>query len=318
MQDREKDNGERAEKRSPPGPGLRHPEPVTSRDELPIRPLTPADLSACLDLADDLAWGREEHRWRLLLAAGHGYGIDAPADDPAGGLVAAVVRTSYADRWHAVGMMLVASRRQRRGLGRRLMRRVIEDAAGAPLLLTATDQGRPLYERLGFKAVGGIATVRGTFLAPPPEEAAGGGVAVRPATAADLPEILAYDLSAFGADRTELLTRLPSFADRFLVARTPGGRLAGFGAAWPNVTTTSVGPLVADDEAVARALLTPLALDTPTPARFDVGDWHPELARWLAARGLVESGRTELMVHGVAEAPGALSRRFAPFTLAHA
>ncbi|SOD63789.1 Predicted N-acetyltransferase YhbS [Streptomyces zhaozhouensis] len=293
---------------------------MTSRDDHPpIRPLTPADLSACLDLADEHGWGREEHKWRLLLASGTGYGVDAPEDDPVGGLLASVIRTSYAERWHAVGMMLVAGRHQRRGLGLRLMRRVIEDAAGAPLLLTATDQGRPLYERLGFKAVGGITTLRGTFAAPPAGEDGedAGGVAVRPARAADLPEILAYDLTAFGADRTELLARLPRFADRLLVARTPDGRLAGFGASWPNVSTTSIGPLVADDASVARALLTPLALDTPTPARFDVGDDQPELARWLAARGLKETGRTELMIHGAPAPPGTPARRFAPFSMAH-
>ncbi|RMI38384.1 GNAT family N-acetyltransferase [Streptomyces triticirhizae] len=293
---------------------------MTSLDDLPpIRQLTPADLTACLDLAEENAWEREQHRWRLLLTSGHGYGIDAPAGDRAGGLVAVVIRTSYADQWHAVGMMLVAPRRQRQGLGQRMMRRVIEDAAGAPVLLTATDQGRGLYERLGFKAVGGITTVRGTFVPPPeaPEAAGAAGVTVRPATAADLPAILAYDRPAFGADRTELLARLPSFADRFLVAEEPGGRLVGYGAAWPNVTSTSIGPLVADDPAVARALLIPLALDTPTRARFDVGDWHPELAAWLAERGLVEAARTDLMIHGAAQPPGDLERRFAPFSMAH-
>ncbi|GAA3861104.1 GNAT family N-acetyltransferase [Streptomyces sedi] len=294
---------------------------MTSHDDHPpIRLLTPADLGACLDLAEEHGWGREEHKWRLLLASGTGYGIDAPADDPAGGLLATVIRTSYAERWHAVGMMLVAGRRQRRGLGMRLMRRVVEDAAGAPLLLTATDQGRPLYERLGFKAMGGITTLRGTLTEPPvggENRGDDGGVAVRPARAADLPEILAYDLVAFGADRTELLARLPRFADRFLVARTPEGRLAGFGASWPNVTTTSIGPLVADDASVARALLTPLALGTPTPARFDVGDDQPELARWLHARGLEETGHTELMIHGAHTPPGTPARRFAPFSMAH-
>ncbi|MDT0267074.1 GNAT family N-acetyltransferase [Streptomyces sp. DSM 44915] len=290
---------------------------MTSADDLTIRPLTLADLTACLDLAEANDWSREEHRWRLMLASGQGYGIDAPPTDPEGGLLAAVVRTSYAHQLHAVGMMLVARRRQRQGLGQRMMRRVIEDAAGAPLLLTATGQGRGLYERLGFKALGEIITLVGTFTAPPPEPATTAPVLVRPATAADLPEILAYDLPAFGADRTELLTRLPSYAERFLVARDRAGRLVGYGAAWPNVTTTSVGPLVADDLAVARALLTPLALDTPLPARVDVSDLHPELATWLAARGLTGDGRTTLMVHGLAAAPGDPARRFAPFSMAH-
>ena len=57
---------------------------------LPIRPLTPRDVSACADLSENRGWPREEHKWGLLLAAGTGYGID----DPDGGLVTACVVTS--------------------------------------------------------------------------------------------------------------------------------------------------------------------------------------------------------------------------------
>ncbi|WP_062209826.1 GNAT family N-acetyltransferase [Streptomyces sp. NBRC 109706] len=288
---------------------------MTSADDLPIRRLALADLSACLDLSDDRSWGREEHKWRLLLSAGQGYGIDAPPDDPVGGLVATVIRTSYGDQWHAVGMMLVASRWERRGIGLRLMRHLIAGAEGVPLLLTATDNGRPMYERLGFKALGGITTLTGTFAGDAGDPEAGAGV--RPATAADMPEILAYDLPAFGADRTELLTRLASFANRILVARAPDGRLTGFGATWPNVTTTSVGPVLADDPAVARALIARLATGTATPARLDVADEHPELLSWAREHGLAPAGRTTLMVLGAPEAPGDPTRRFAPYSMAH-
>ncbi|WP_228080772.1 GNAT family N-acetyltransferase [Streptomyces profundus] len=285
---------------------------MTSADELPIRRLTLADLSACLDLSDDRSWGREEHKWRLLLSAGQGYGIDAPPDDPVGGLLAAVVRTSYGGQWHAIGMMLVASRRERQGIGLRLMRHMIAEAEGAPLLLTATGNGRPLYERLGFKALGGITTLTGAFGGAPDA-----GTGLRPATAADMPEILAYDRPVFGADRTELLTRLASFADRILVARAPDGRLTGFGATWPNVTTTSVGPVLADDPSIGRALIGRLATDTATPARLDVGDEHPELLAWARTHGLAPVGRTTLMVLGAPEAPGDPTRRFAPYSMAH-
>ncbi len=45
---------------------------------LPVRPLTLRDLPACTSLAYDRGWSPEEHKWRLLLAAGHGVGVDAP------------------------------------------------------------------------------------------------------------------------------------------------------------------------------------------------------------------------------------------------
>ncbi|MDT0307071.1 GNAT family N-acetyltransferase [Streptomyces sp. DSM 44917] len=290
------------------------PSPPTSPPPA-VRRLTLADLDACVALAADCGWPPEHHKWRLLLAAGRGYGIDAAAGDgPAGGLIAAVVVTPYGREAASVGMMLVASRHQRRGLGERLLRTALERCATEAVFLTATDRGRPLYERLGFKPVGAVTTLRGAF-APAGGQAAG-GVAVRAATAADLPGVLAYDLPAFGADRTPLLTRLPAFSDRFLVAERPGGGLAGYAARWPNAETAVAGPVLADDEAVARALITALAAGSDAPLRFDADDRHPRLAAWLRASGLAETARCTLMVLGAPGLPGDPARRFAPYSLA--
>ncbi|MGP4109698.1 GNAT family N-acetyltransferase [Streptomyces sp. 4N509B] len=309
---------------------------------LPIRRLTPADLAACVDLAADRGWPPEDHKWRLLLTAGQGYGIDAPPGDPHGGLVAAVVVTPYGglprgaaahgDAISAIGMMLVALRCERRGLGARLLRHALAAVDTPAAFLTATSYGRPLYERLGFVSVGTVTLLRGAFTGPKAPavpatpgvtdvtDVTGSGSTVRPAVAADLPALLAHDLLAFGADRTGLLTRLPSFADQFLVAEaTPGGRLTGYAAAWPTSDTTVVGPLVADDLPTAQALLTRLAAAAPAgvPLRVDVdAGTHPAFAAWLRDRGLADAGQTALMVRGVPDLPGDATRRYAPYSVA--
>ncbi|MEV1006324.1 GNAT family N-acetyltransferase [Streptomyces sp. NPDC049881] len=285
-------------------------------DALPIRRLGPADLGACLDLAVSRGWPRETHKWRLLLVAGTGYGIDAPPDDPAGGLIATVVSTPYTDAYRCLSMVLTAERYGRRGLGRRLVGHAVAEAGGLPVFLAATAPGRPLYERLGFHAVGSVTTVRGPFTGArpaPARESAG----VRSATASDLPGILAFDLPAFGTDRTELLTRLPSFADQFLVAEADG-RLTGFAAAWPQPGATVAGPVVARDLATAQALVARLAAGAPAglPLRYDVDDRHPELGDWLAANGLTGEARCDLMILGAPDLPGDITRRFAPYSIA--
>lgn len=99
---------------------------------LPIRRLTPRDLTACADLSENRGWPREEHKWSLLLAAGTGYGID----DPDGGLVTACVVTEYGPHERpdlgAIGMVLVAERHARQGIGRRLMRHVVAEMGTTP------------------------------------------------------------------------------------------------------------------------------------------------------------------------------------------
>ncbi|MEY7979471.1 GNAT family N-acetyltransferase [Streptomyces pilosus] len=282
-----------------------------SLDSLPIRRLTLRDLTACADLSEDRGWPREEHKWGLLLAAGTGYGID----DPGGGLVAACVVTAYGPQEQpslaAIGMVLVAGRYARRGVGRRLMRHVVAAMGTTPLTLHATEFGRPLYEELGFKTTGRAEMLRGRFVPPavPPE------VTTRAATAEDLPAILRLDEEVFGADRTHIVTRLPAFADLLRVAEADG-RLTGYAAAWPNMDTHVVGPLIARDTETAKALIASLAAHTGRPLRTDIDVRHGELLGWAKEHGLASVAFNAVMTYGITELPGDGSRRFAPVTVA--
>ncbi|MEU7098624.1 MULTISPECIES: GNAT family N-acetyltransferase [Streptomyces] len=278
---------------------------------LPVRRLTHRDLIACADLSEDRGWPREEHKWSLLLTAGQGYGID----DPAGGLMAACAVTRYGPQERpelsAIGMMLVAERHARQGLGRHLLRHVVSALGPTPLTLHATPLGRPLYEELGFKTTGRAEMVSGHFLPGGPAPT----VPTRAATAGDLPAIIRLDEDVFGTDRTHMITRLPAFADRLRVA-VEDGRIIGYAAAWPNMDTHVIGPLIARDTETARALVASLAAHTDRPLRTDVDVRHEDLLAWLKERGLASVAFNSVMTHGITELPGDWTRRFAPLTVA--
>ncbi|SDO11970.1 Ribosomal protein S18 acetylase RimI [Streptomyces sp. cf386] len=285
--------------------------PTPSLAALPIRRLTPRDLTACADLSEDRGWPREEHKWGFLLTAGKGYGID----DPDGGLVSACVVTEYGPQGRpdlgAIGMVLVAERHARQGIGRRLMRHVISAMGPTPLTLHATPNGRPLYEELGFKATGRAEMLRGHFrpASSAPE------VATRAATAEDLTAIVRLDEEVFGPDRTHIITRLPAFTDQLRVAEA-NGRIVGYAGAWPNMDTQVVGPLIAHDTETAKALIASLAAHTDRPLRTDIDVRHEELLTWAKEHGLASVAFNSVMTHGIAELPGDWTRRFAPLTVA--
>ncbi|MGW8744995.1 GNAT family N-acetyltransferase [Streptomyces sp. NPDC055794] len=285
--------------------------PTPSPASAPIRRLTLRDLTACADLSEDRGWPREEHKWGFLLTAGTGYGID----DPGGGLVAACTVTQYGPHGRpslaAIGMVLVAERHARRGIGRRLMRHALSELGTTPLTLHATPNGRPLYEELGFKVTGRAEMVRGRFTPVGPEPA----IATRAATAEDLTTILRLDEEVFGADRTPIVTRLPAFADQLRVAEEDG-RIIGYAAAWPNMDTHVVGPLIARDTETAKALIGSLAARTDRPLRTDIDARHEELLAWVQERGLAVVAPNAVMTYGITELPGDWTRRFAPLTVA--
>jgi hypothetical protein len=140
-------------------------------------------------------------------------------------------------------------------------------------------------------------------------------VATRAATAEDLPSILRLDEEVFGADRTHMITRLPAFADLFRVAEE-AGRIIGYAAAWPNMDTQVVGPLIARDTQTAQSLLSSLAARTDRPLRTDIDVRHEELLAWVKARGLESVAFNAVMTYGIPALPGDWRRRFAPLTVA--
>jgi GNAT superfamily N-acetyltransferase len=287
----------------------------------PIRPLGPGDLARCVALSVDRGWSPERAKWALLLAACEVFGIDAPDGR---GLAGVVVLTRWGADYASVGMMLVAARYGRRGLGRALMEHLLRAAGDdATVTLFATDLGKPLYEKLGFEAVRRNVAFTGHFRPPADSDnSKKRGVAglVRAATEADLPAILALDRAAFGADRGRILTRLPAFAERIAVleAAEPAGQgIVGYAAVWRNEPASAViGPLVAPNAEAARRLVTELAVHARTPVRLDLDPDRPELPGWADARGLEPTRRNVVMARGAGVLRGTPERLFAPISVA--
>lgn len=275
----------------------------------PIRRLGPGDLSRCVALSADRGWSPERAKWAFLLAEAEAFGVDAPD----GGLAGAVVLARYGPDLASAGMMLVAARYGRRGLGRALMEHLLAEAGDATVTLFATDLGRPLYEKLGFRTIRRNVTFVGTFRPEPGRPAA--RPATRPAAAADMAAILDVDKAAFGADRSRLLLRLPAFAERLRVLES-GQAVTGYAAAWRNEAVTVIGPVVAPGPAAARRLIADLAGQARGQVRLDVDPDRPGLPGWAAARGLRPVSRNAVMAYGDWRPRGDPRRLFTPISVA--
>ena len=272
----------------------------------PVRRLGPEDLAHCVALSLDRGWAPEKAKWALLLEVTEAFGVDAPS----GGLAGCVVLARNGPDLASVGMMLVAARYGRRGLGRALMEHLLAAAGSATVTLFATDQGRPLYEKLGFRAIRRNVAFVGTFRPERP-----GADPARLATEADMAAILNIDKAAFGADRSRLLLRLPGFAEQLRVIGT-GSAVAGYAAAWRTETATVIGPVVAPDAAAARQLITGLATRAHGQVRLDLDPDRPDLPRWAFARGLQPVSRNAVMAYGDWRPRGEPARLFTPFSVA--
>jgi predicted N-acetyltransferase YhbS len=164
-----------------------------------IRPMTPADVEqvAAGFLLEN--WG--DRRLNLEFVTGHvgGRPFVAEADGE-------IVGTSIANLHGAVawiGTVWVRTDWRRQGLGRELTRATIDaaESAGArTLLLVATDEGRPLYEGLGFEVQTWY-----RILEAPGLDGEAADPSVRPYRASDLASMTFLDAGATGEDRARVL-----------------------------------------------------------------------------------------------------------------
>ncbi|WP_183704917.1 GNAT family N-acetyltransferase [Rhizobium sp. BK049] len=252
--------------------------------QLHMVPFGAEHLAGALALSRQAGWPHRLADWETALAMSTGVVV---LDNEQ------VVGTTLTTRFGGcatINMVIVAEAMRGRGLGRRLMEAGLDGARGVPCRLVATQEGLPLYEKVGFRQVGDILQCQGICAA---VEAP---MDVEWMQSGDLPEIAALDNVAFGADRSKLISYIKDIG-RFAVIRRDG-HVVGFSATRSFGRGEVIGPVVAKNAEDARKLILFqiaarndkfLRIDTPK----DLG-----LSQWLAECGLVHVGGATAMQRG--------------------
>jgi len=269
--------------------------------ETTLRPMHAGDLAAMHGLAQQMSWPHRPEDCAQLLALGDGI----VAVDATGLTVGVGLRWSFGRDVGTIGLVLVAPDRQGRGIGRALMKALIADSGSRALMLNATAEGLPLYEKLGFVSTGLVRQHQGrlSVLPPAPE------VPLRRAVPADRANLCALDAAAFGADRSALIGSLLASGDAWLVDRA--GQPSGFAILRAFGRGMIVGPVVASNEDEAIALVAGAAEAAPPGVlRIDIPAQAEGLAAWLTAAGLPAIDIVTVMLRGSWPAIGTGLRRY--------
>jgi ribosomal protein S18 acetylase RimI-like enzyme len=222
---------------------------------LHFRDMTGDDLADGLRLSRASGWNQTLEDWRQVLSLGPGLFRVAVRD----GRVAAsggAVRYGEALAW--ICMILVDPERRGHGLGTRVFDEVLErclaEVRGGRLRcvgLDATPAGRGIYAQRGFRD--GTALVRLRAERSAQAEPARGVRALRPS---DLEAVLALDRSVFGADRSAVLRWELAAAPDLAYVLHEGDRVRGYCFGRHGDHSDQSGPVVAEDAACARVLVT--------------------------------------------------------------
>jgi len=217
-----------------------------------MRLLQEQDIATAAALSAEAGWNQTLEDWRMLLRLNPQgcFGIDCD-----GRLVSTATLVCYGAQLGWIGMVLTNSNYRRRGFARTLLLYAIRQADQLgieSLKLDATDQGRPLYESLGFRIEQPVErwkcgdklriSARRNPAGNARDPHCGNFVACHHFSSADL------DLEAYGTDRSQMLDAL---AKRGGVCTDD----AGFCFSRPGQRANYIGPCIARSPESARSLI---------------------------------------------------------------
>ncbi|HEY0380224.1 MAG TPA: GNAT family N-acetyltransferase [Pyrinomonadaceae bacterium] len=276
--------------------------------EIEIRLLEMRDLAGAMRLKELARWNQTEGDWLRLLKLEPRGCFCASLD---GRLVGTTTTTTYAGGLAWVGMVLVDPGCRRRGVATRLMRTALDylEKRVAAVKLDATTDGRPVYERFGFRVESSVERWTGT--ARVFDARAAMCETFEPSTPG---ELLALDREAFGADRSKLIEALLADACVAPMVAAAEGRLSGYALARRGSSAAYVGPLVASDARQAATLFDGLLGQLAGQRIYvDLNTNFERGAEVLADRGFVKQRDLVRMAYG---APSSAASSAAVFAIA--
>jgi hypothetical protein len=181
-------------------------------------------------------------------------------------------------------------------------------AAGLVPVLDATPAGRTVYKPLGFEASWGFARLAsqrrvGNLVT--------AGSTIEPITDAAWPAVLAYDAFVFGTDRSQVVARLRGrLPAANLIARRDGG-IVGVLLGRDGRTAAHLGPLIAEDDETAIALLAHALTALSGTVYVDVAGAKSGVRAWLETIGFSMQRPFTRMLLGRAQSFDDVTRTFA-------
>jgi predicted N-acetyltransferase YhbS len=267
--------------------------PSPTRADVRVRPIEPDDAHAAARISYEAFAGIHDH---------HRFARDFPTLESAVQLTSAfiahpsihgvvaeidgrVVGSNFLDERgpvRGVGPITVDPAAQGHGVGRRLMRAVIErgaDGAGIRLLQDAFNvQSLSLYASLGFDVAEPIALMTGR-----PATAPIAAVEVRPLEAADIPEAERLHRRVHGFERTAELRDALAAPPLTPTVAIRGDRVVAYAT---TLTFFPAAYAVAESDADLLALIAGTLADSDAPGSFLVPTRQTHLFRSLLAMGL--------------------------------
>ncbi|MED4204859.1 GNAT family N-acetyltransferase [Neobacillus mesonae] len=265
------------------------------------------DIKGLIELSASVGWDYDKYEIRTVLSTGKIFGHK----NSEGKIVSSAAIIPYDTNLASIGMVIVNKEYRGLGLGKEITQKCMDSESNdISIMLIATEEGKPLYEKMGFITVDRVHkyicdqyNVKKILN--------NGTLSIVDFTENDFPQIVNIDRAAFGDKRSKFLHKRIIQSEQCVVVKDHKSNIVGYGISILGPMNLILGPIVAPDSLTAAIILDRLASRHRGKLRIDVPSGNEKFLLFLEQCGFVKVNQPPIMVINSVKMPARNKTLFA-------
>ncbi|MGE6536998.1 GNAT family N-acetyltransferase [Bacillus luti] len=243
-------------------------------------------------LSSYIGWDYNIEEIETIFNAGIVYGVWNERKE----LIASAAIILYEEKLASIGMVIVHPDYKGRGIGKIITDACVKSvSAHTPIMLIATDEGKPLYEKLGFRAVSYVSKyICNSYNAI--DHCVGNEDYMMNYEEGDLEKIIKIDEYAFGTNRKAFLKKRIMQSEQCIVVKDKEQKILGYGLSVQTPENKIIGPVVAKNDEMAIDIVHYLAKWHKGKLRMDVPEGKVNFMKRLENSGFRKVNMPPIMM----------------------
>ncbi|OAJ72576.1 acetyltransferase [Brevibacillus sp. SKDU10] len=258
----------------------------------PITKFEESDIPGLIELSSSVGWDYDRNEINTIMLSGNVYGHK----NKDGRIVSSAAIIRYGLKLASIGMVIVRQEYRGLGLGRKATQKCLESIPDhMPAMLIATEDGKPMYEKMGFHFTDCVHKyLCSNYRFTPSSRNIVANI--QPMYMEDLPQVIKIDKDAFGVERGAFLRHRYNQAKEAVLVKSPDGQVVGYGLSILGPINLIVGPIVAPNADIAFAIVNQLAKQHSGKVRIDVPSENEPFMSYIEACGFEKANQPPIMI----------------------
>lgn len=250
------------------------------------------DIPGLIELSESVGWDYDENEIRTIMSSGKVFGHK----NIQGKIISSAAIIYYDSKLSTIGMIIVSQEYRGLGLGRKATEKCLNSLAENTIhILIATDEGKPMYEKMGFNSTDHVnkylCDSDSYILVKPDSDFKTVSICDN-----DINSIINLDKEAFGVKRKNFLINRINQANEALVVKDNKGTIIGFGLSILGPVNLLLGPIIAPTPEIACLIIHNLTKKQHFRFRIDVPSRNDVFMSYLEKCGFVKINQPPIMI----------------------